>query len=381
MKSFKKYILSILLFLFVCCLFFAEEVKIARDKTMLKEGPGNFYDNLLILKVGTRVQNLGISSQDTGWITVKFENQKGYISKLALKNISNDDMFAALDNNFSIDMGNQIAPASYTAAIKGFALDYSRKHGKRAINIDDLLELTEFRSKDYNKVRREAKLAFFPVEGELIGVKDAFINDRMSAIGLTISLSVLEQGVVFDKAMTRKVNVIANILNRHTYDYDVIYHVWIIKDSEPVAFSGPGGYIFISNTMMELLSDYREIVAIIGHEIGHIALRHGVQDLAYEQAKYSAEQAFDELDSMLDENTLRLSAELEDVVAEARNACVLVRDDKQEFEADDVSVELLRRYKIDSSYLKDTLRKVYLQLGSKYPRFKDQLVRRMNRIK
>ena len=54
----------------------------------------------------------------------------------------NNDLFAELDGSLDTAMDNQIAPASYTAAIKGFALDYSRRKGKKTINIDDLLEVT-----------------------------------------------------------------------------------------------------------------------------------------------------------------------------------------------------------------------------------------------
>jgi Zn-dependent protease with chaperone function len=229
---------------------------------------------------------------------------------------------------------------------------------------------------------RETKMAYFPKDdGEYIGIKEGYINDRMKAIGLTVSLNVLKQGVVTDENMTKKLNVIANILNRQTWDYDVTFRVWIIKDDEPVAYSGPCGYIFVSNTLLEVLTDYKELVAVIGHEIGHIAMRHGIKDLALEQARYSAEQAFEELDSHMDKDTLEISEDLDEIMKTAMEACALVRDDKEEYEADAISKELLRRYKIDSKYLINALKKISFELGSKYPQYKKQIQKRIKKLK
>jgi len=360
----------------------AKTLKVARDKTLLKDGPANYFENVLVLKVGTDCEYIEDSKEDSDWVYVSVAGKKGYISKLAFKEgkSSPKDKFADLDVDSSKPK-NTIAPASYTAAIKGFALDYSVKQGYQTDNIYQAIEFTEFNDKDMKKVRKETGLAYFPKKGELIGVEEAFINDRMASIGLSISIGVLQQGVVFDKELTKKMNALANILIRQTYDYDTRYYVFIIKDSEPVAFSGPGGYIFVSDKLLSLINDYKELVAILGHEVGHIALRHGVRDIALEQVRYSADKAFDELDELLDEDTLAISKELDDVIKQAREACKLVRDDKDEFEADQVSVELLRRYKIDKSNLTNALNKVSIALANKYPDYLLQTQRRITKLK
>jgi predicted Zn-dependent protease len=131
-----------------------------------------------------------------------------------------------------------------------------------------------------------------------------------------------------------------------------------------------------------MLTDYREIVAILAHEIGHIAMRHGYRDLAIDTARENMKESFDELDSeTLTEEEMELSDELQSIIDSAVEALKLVRDDIEEYEADDVALELLRRYKINRSYLKNTLAKVYLKLGSSYPEYKTQFERRISRIK
>ncbi|HQJ07080.1 MAG TPA: hypothetical protein PLI57_11970, partial [Spirochaetota bacterium] len=93
-------------------------------------------------------------------------------------------------------------------------------------------------------------------------------------------------------------------------------------------------------------------------------------------------ESFDELDSeTLTEEEMELSDELQSIIDSAVEALKLVRDDIEEYEADDVALELLRRYKINRSYLKNTLAKVYLKLGSSYPEYKTQFERRISRIK
>jgi hypothetical protein len=49
-----------------------------------------------------------------------------------------------------------------------------------------------------------------------------------------------------------------------------------------------------------------------------------------------------------------LSDDLQDVIDEFVDKIKLVHDDKEEYEADEVEIELLRRYKSDKKYMKST---------------------------
>lgn len=377
-------IIYLVFFIFVTVYYgFVKDLTIARDKTAMRNGPANYYDIVVYLKEGTKVKDLGQAKEDEGWIKVSYQDKEGFISKIALSNVKkSNDPFASLENKDFGKSKNEIAPASYTAAIKGFLIDYSRKKGYGNYDIESFFNAITFKYSDVIKVLKETKLSYFPKKGELIGVENTFINERMSAIGWAISLDVIKQyGIVFDLEMTKRLNIIANILIRQTIDYDSQYTVVIISDTEPVAFSGPGGFIFISDTLLKMFSDYREIVAIIAHEIGHIALRHGYKDLAIDQARYSMKEAFDELESdTFTEDELTLSNELESIIDQAVEGCKLVRDSKEEYEADDIAIELLRRYKIDKKFLKETLLKIYMKMGNKYPDYKTQLELRIKKI-
>ena len=55
-------------------------------------------------------------------------------------------------------------------------------------------------------------------------------------------------------------------------------------DSEEVnAFAVPGGFVFVTTGMLKFLKDEDELAAILGHEMGHIELRHGMRAVGTEK--------------------------------------------------------------------------------------------------
>lgn len=58
------------------------------------------------------------------------------------------------------------------------------------------------------------------------------------------------------------------------------YHVAILDTPQINAVSGPGGFIFISKGFVQQLSNEDELAAVIAHEIGHVALRHGTSAIS-----------------------------------------------------------------------------------------------------
>jgi len=74
------------------------------------------------------------------------------------------------------------------------------------------------------------------------------------------------------------VNKVANVVAAYstypeTYDG---YHAIVIDTDEVNAASAPGGFIFVSKGLLKLLKSEDELAAVIAHEVGHIALKHGV---------------------------------------------------------------------------------------------------------
>ena len=55
-------------------------------------------------------------------------------------------------------------------------------------------------------------------------------------------------------------------------DFPYVFHV--IETWEPNAFALPGGQIFVTRGMMNLLKTEAELASVLGHEIGHVELGH-----------------------------------------------------------------------------------------------------------
>lgn len=64
------------------------------------------------------------------------------------------------------------------------------------------------------------------------------------------------------------------------------YHGYsfVVLDAEEVnAFAVPGGFVFVTTGMLKFLKDEDELAAILGHEMGHIELRHGMRAVGTEK--------------------------------------------------------------------------------------------------
>lgn len=66
----------------------------------------------------------------------------------------------------------------------------------------------------------------------------------------------------------------------------------IIKNAESNAFALPGGFIFITNSLVELCDrDYDELAFIIGHEMAHVIRGHAIKRIISESALNVASRA------------------------------------------------------------------------------------------
>jgi len=63
------------------------------------------------------------------------------------------------------------------------------------------------------------------------------------------------------------------------------YHGYMflaVESDEVNAFAVPGGFVFVTTGMLKFLNDEDELAAILGHEMGHMELRHGMKSVGKE---------------------------------------------------------------------------------------------------
>ena len=57
----------------------------------------------------------------------------------------------------------------------------------------------------------------------------------------------------------------------------------LVESDEVNAFAVPGGFVFVTTGMLDFLRDEDELAAILGHEMGHMELRHGIKSVGTEK--------------------------------------------------------------------------------------------------
>lgn len=75
---------------------------------------------------------------------------------------------------------------------------------------------------------------------------------------------------------------LSTVMDRLVGGLDVPYpwQVKIVRLDEPNAFCLPGGFIYFTAGMLELLNSDSEIAAVMAHEISHVLERHGMKQAA-----------------------------------------------------------------------------------------------------
>ncbi|HEU5196977.1 MAG TPA: M48 family metalloprotease [Methylomirabilota bacterium] len=77
-----------------------------------------------------------------------------------------------------------------------------------------------------------------------------------------------------DEPLTRYVALVGNSVALQSDRPDLKYYFGVLDSDEINAFAAPGGYIFITRGTLAVMRDEATLAGVLGHEIGHIALRH-----------------------------------------------------------------------------------------------------------
>lgn len=93
------------------------------------------------------------------------------------------------------------------------------------------------------------------------------------------------------------------------------YQFKIIDDNGINTFALPGGFIYVTRGLVEAAQSEPQLAGVLAHQIGHVALRHGTQQVSRAYAdqvpnaasrKVSVESAMARLDIAFDENSMVL---------------------------------------------------------------------------
>lgn len=80
-----------------------------------------------------------------------------------------------------------------------------------------------------------------------------------------------------DESLTQKVADIGNRLVAVSDRCHLTFTFKILNTTEVNAFAGPGGFVYVTIGLLDILEKKDELAAILAHEIGHVCERHSVR--------------------------------------------------------------------------------------------------------
>ncbi|MBI2387875.1 MAG: M48 family metalloprotease [Elusimicrobia bacterium] len=144
------------------------------------------------------------------------------------------------------------------------------------------------------------------------------------------------------------------------------YHVQVLASDEINAFAAPGGFIFVTKGMLELVRSEDELAGVLAHEVAHVAKKHGLKTIQTSRLT----SAFAILGSEAAKNytpqqVSRLTSAFEGAVDDVVNKLVVngySRD--KEYEADKFGAQYAKAANYDPGALKAFLERMEKAEGS-----------------
>jgi len=86
-----------------------------------------------------------------------------------------------------------------------------------------------------------------------------------------------------DAGLQSYVNGIGQAVAARTERPELAWEFHVIDDAAVNAFALPGGYIFVTRGLLTHMVNEAELASVLGHEAGHVAARHSVQQISRQQ--------------------------------------------------------------------------------------------------
>ena len=88
-----------------------------------------------------------------------------------------------------------------------------------------------------------------------------------------------ELPLIQDAELTRYINVLGDSIARIADARNLDWQFAIVDSPEVNAFAVPGGFIYINRGLIERAQSMAQVAGVLGHEIGHVTMRHSIQQM------------------------------------------------------------------------------------------------------
>ena len=359
-----KKTLTIILLMFSILLFSQESAIVQRDRAIVRNGPGSFFQVLAELEKGS---SFFIIEKDNGWLQIEKSELKGYVSrKVLVSRQTSGDVFSKMGTQ-KTDL--RVSQHGMSAGVKGFAQNFTQKFDGSpdfltlyTSQILDAKAYKNFRKETYHNFNRKANYNKFTIPPT--DVKDYFSFPE-EGMGIGIASHIATIGLYNNPDLIEYVNLVGNIVVEATDVYDINYKFFILDIEEVNGFSCPGGIVFITLGMLKMIRSEAELACVLAHEIAHVAQHHGMLEMEERKHHIMADDAFgemeEEMDSMgieQDEDFLSVEQEMEELCFNIYETIVNGRLQSYEKEADELAVLYASRAGYDGRQMLDLLQRL-----------------------
>jgi predicted Zn-dependent protease len=129
-------------------------------------------------------------------------------------------------------------------------------------------------------VRRFAVLGGVCAAGTMSGCAPAVTTQQEVQLGAQSSAEINRQlPLLNDRATLNYVNEIGQRIAAVADPRGIRYNFYVVNSDVVNAFALPGGYVYVNRGLIERADNLSELAGVLAHEIGHVAERHGVEQL------------------------------------------------------------------------------------------------------
>ena len=332
--------LTILIMIFLALLT-ATNVTIKRDRTYLREGAGSYHKVITQIPVNSKAK---LIQEGDPWLLVEYLQQKGYISNTSLQEKAlRNDAFASIQSSTA---SGKVSQHSISAGVKGFAEKFNSQFRGELSLLDyiygyqiDPLRYQQFVEETYARHKQFAFRTLFQIPPK--STPDYFMEAH-EGFGLAVALVIASLGLYEDPQLQEYVNFVGQNLVSASDGTDIHFRFFLLDLTEPNAYACPGGYIFITKGMIQLIEDEAELAIVLAHEIAHVTRFHGMIEAKAREHHIGSYDVFSELDEDLpdafSEKAQEIEAELEDEIFDMYETLVQGRLDAYEQEADAIGL-------------------------------------------
>lgn len=345
----KKVIIPIILLMIL--LTAAGSLTVQRERSVLRSGPGSWYDIVSELPIGTilNVQDNDTDDNDSDqWIKVSVNGKTGYISSsVTKKSAPKNNVFQSMSKQ---QTGVTASRHGVSAGVKGFGERFTKTF-KGDPSFLEIAANYHINPKEYKQFKKETYRGFnlknnkkqnpFPSTP-----KNEYFTFSEEGFGLGVASAIASQGLFKNESMHHYINYIGTVLAEASDMSDIEFRFFILNIDAPNAYACPGGYIFITKGMLKQCENEAEVACVLAHEIIHVLYNHGMKELEKRKHQIAADQVFDEMDDEIpteDPEMALTEKEMEEEAFTMFETVIQGRLDAYEQEADELGMILAAR--------------------------------------